>query len=100
MTASDDDIVLTRVDPERDSLTAWPHEVGIIMCDGKITDVFEEDRRSIPRGALRRGGVRTFIAYMSPFDLHYWLRDPSDPSEPDYGIALSLSSENVRVTVQ
>ncbi len=58
------------------------------MVDGKIRDVFEGGRRSIPFWPLTRGGVRTFIAYMSPFDLDYWLKDPRDDSEPDYGIPL------------
>ena len=95
-----DDIILTQVDPKQSSLTAWAHEVGIIMCDGKITDMFEEGRRSIPREPLRRGGVRTFIAYMSPFDLVYWLKDPHDPSEQDR-IALDnlvLTSDGEPVT--
>lgn len=101
MTTHGDDVVLTKVEPKKGSLTAWAHEVGVIMCDGKITDVFEEDMRSIPRGPLRRGRVRTFIAYMSPFDLDYWLKDPHDPSEPEYGIVLDnlvLTSDGEPVT--
>ena len=100
MTTYNDDIVLTQVDPKQGGLTAWAHEVGIIMCDGKITDVFEEGHRGIPREPLRKGGVRTFIAYMSPFDLVYWLKDPHNPSEQD-GIALDdliLTSDGEPVT--
>ena len=100
MTTYDDDIVLTEVEPKRSGLTAWAHEVGIIMCDGKITAVFEEGHRGIPREPLRKGGVRTFIAYMSPFDVVYSLKDPHGPSEQD-GIELDdlvLTSDGEPVT--
>ena len=98
--SNDDDIVLTEV-KKRDSLTAWAHEVGIIMRDGKITDIFQEDRRSIPRKLFGGDEIRTFTAYTSPFDLMYWLNDPADPSEPDEGIALDnaiLTSDGQPVT--
>ncbi len=93
-------IVLTEVQ-SRDSLTAWAHEVGIIMRDGKITDIFQEDKRSIPRRLFGGDEVRTFKAYTSPFELVFWLRDPDDPSEPDEGVVLDttiLTSDGEPVT--
>ena len=95
-----DDIVVSEVQ-SWDSLTAWAHEVGIIMRDGKITDIFQEDKRSIPRRLFGGDDVRTFKAYTSPFDLAFWLRDPDDPSEPDEGIVLDntiLTSDGEPVT--
>ena len=64
------------------------HEVGIIMRNGKITDVFSEDQRSVRKGMFRRDQVRTFIASTASFRLAFWLKDPDDPSEPGEGIAL------------
>ena len=71
------------------------------MRDGKITDIFQEDKRSIPRRLFGGDDVRTFKAYTSPFDLAFWLRDPGDPSEPDEGIVLDntiLTSDGEPVT--
>ena len=87
MTRDDYEIVLTEVE-EWSSLTAWAHEVGIIMRNGKITDIFQEDRRSIPRKLFGGENIRTFTAYTSPFELLYWLNDPDDTRKPDTGIAL------------
>lgn len=95
------EIVLKEVEPEPGGLTAWAHEAGVVMVDGKIRDVFEGGRRKIPFWPLSRGGVRTFIAYMSPFDIDYWLKDPRDVSEPDNGIPLDslvLTSDAEPVT--
>ena len=96
----DNEIILTEV-TALDSLTVWAHEAGIIMRDGKITDVFQEDRRSIPRGLFGEDEVRTFKAYTSPFDLVYWLNDPEDSLKPNKGIALDspvLTSDRLPVT--
>lgn len=94
------EIVLTEV-VAVDILTVWAHEAGIIMRDGKITDVFQEGRRSIPRRFFGGDEIRTFRAYMSPFDLVYWLNDPEDSSKPDQGIVLDspvLTSDRRPVT--
>ena len=82
-----DEIILTEVHPKGGILTAWMNEVGIIMRNGKTTDVFSEDQRSLRRGMFQKGEVRAFIAYTSPFNLIFWLNDPGDPSEPSEGIA-------------
>ena len=94
------DIVLTEVS-NWNSLTAWAHEVGVIMRDGKITDIFQKDKRSIPRKLFGVDEVRTFKAYTSPFELAFWLKDPDDPYEPDEGIVLDntiLTSDGEPVT--
>ena len=82
------DIVLTEVDPREGILTAWPFQVGIIMRDGKVEEVFSEGKRSLRRGMFQKGEVRAFIAYTASFRLAFWLKDPDDPSEPGEGIAL------------
>ncbi len=95
-----DEIVLTEV-VTWGSLTAWAHDVGIIMRDGKITDIFQEDRRDIPRRLFGGDEVRAFTAYTSPFDVVFWLNDPNDPSDPSKGIALDnpvLTSDGRPVT--
>ena len=80
------DIVLTEVDPKEGTLTAWPFQVGIIMRDGKVEEVFSEGKRNLRRGMFQKGEVRAFIAYTSSFNLIFWLKDPGDPSEPSEGI--------------
>lgn len=100
MTRDGNEIVLTEVE-EWGSLTAWAHQVGIIMRDGKITDIFQEDRRSLHRKLFGGDDIRTFTAYTSPFHLVFWLDDPTDPSKPNEGIALDspvLTSDGQPVT--
>ncbi len=65
------------------SLTVWPYQVGIVMCDGEVVEVFSEGERRLPKGE-----VRTYVASTSPFNLVFWLQDPGDPSEPAEGAAL------------
>ncbi len=86
MSGGDYETILTEVETW-DSLTAWAHEVGIIMRDGKITDIFQEERRSVHSRSFGTEDVRTFVAYTSPFDLVFWLNDPDDSSDPDEGMA-------------
>ena len=78
-----DDIILGPGEPRRGSLTIWPYEVGIVICDGKVEEVFSEGTRRLPKGE-----VRTFVSSTAPFNLVFWLQDPADPSEPGEGIAL------------
>ena len=86
MSRGDYETVLTEVEAW-DSLTAWAHEVGIIMRDGKITDIFQEERRSVNSTSFGTEDVRTLVAYTSPFDLVFWFNDPDDSSDPDEGMA-------------
>ena len=66
------------------ALTVWPNEVGIVMRDGKVEDIFSEGKRKLPW----RGKVRTYVVYTKPFDLTFWLKDPKDLKEPDEGVVL------------
>ena len=66
------------------SLTVWPNEVGIVMRDGKVEDIFSEGKRKLPRW----GEVRTYVVHTKPFDLTFWLKDPEDLKEPDEGVVL------------
>ena len=85
---SRDDIVLERVQHDRRGLIAGPHQIGIIVADGKVSAVFSEGRREVPTGVFRRPDVQTFLAYTRPFRLEFWLNDPGDSSMPDEGIVL------------
>ena len=73
-----DDAILWEVEPEGaglfsgGSLTVWPHQVGIVMQDGKVVDIFSEGKKKLPR----KGEVRTYVASTSPFDLKFDLKDP------------------------
>ena len=73
-----EDAVLWEVEPEGagpfsgGSLTVWPHQVGVVMQDGKVVDIFSEGKKKLPR----KGEVRTYVASTSPFDLKFNLKDP------------------------
>ena len=77
-------IVIERVEPEKNRVTAGPFEFGIIVADGEISDVFTEGYRTIPKGGMfgigRRIDARAYIAYASPFELSFRLQDPNDRS--------------------
>ena len=64
--------------------TVPPFHVGIVVHNGKVADVFSEDRRRLPL----MGNVRTYIASTAPFTLTFWLKDPEDTQEPDEGTVL------------
>ena len=73
-----EDVILWEVEPEGagpfsgGSLTVWPHQVGIVMQDGRVVDIFSEGKKKLPR----KGEVRTYVASTSPFDLKFDLKDP------------------------
>ena len=56
----------------RGSLTVMPFEIGIVIRDGEVVDVFESGKRNLPR----KGEVRTYVASAKPFDLKFDLKDP------------------------
>ena len=56
----------------RGSLTVWLHQVGVVMQDGKVVDIFSEGKKKLPW----KGEVRTYVASTSPFDLKFDLKDP------------------------
>ena len=80
----------------RRRLTLEPYQVGIVIRDGRVQEVFSEGARRLPRGE-----VGTYVASTAPFNLTFWLKDPGDPSEPEEGIALDqpvLTSDSQLVT--
>lgn len=85
------DEVLWEVKPEGagpfsgGSLTVMPHQIGIVIRDGEVVDVFDSGKRNLSRS----GKVRTYVASKAPFNLTYWLMDPEDPSEPEEGVGLN-----------
>ena len=81
----------------RGSLTVSQFEIGIVMQDGEVVDIFSSGKRNLPR----KGEVRTYVASTSPFTLTFWLMDPMDREEPDDGVVLGqlvLTSDDEAVT--
>ena len=81
----------------RGSLTVPQYQVGIVMQDGKVVDIFSERKKKLPR----KGEVRTYVASTAPFTLTFWLMDPMDREEPDDGVVLGqpvLTSDDEAVT--
>ena len=66
------------------SLTVGPYQVGIVIVDGELQPPFTEDSRGLPRGRQ----VETYVASTAPFNLVFWLDDPSDHAGPAQGISL------------
>ena len=80
----------------RGSLMVSQYQVGIVMQDGEVVDVFSGGRRDLPKGE-----VRTYVASTAPFTLTFWLMDPMDREEPDDGVVLgqpALTSDDEAVT--
>ena len=69
---------LSRGKQERDSLTVGPYQVGIIIWDGTVLDVFSGDTRPLPQG-----DVQTYIASTAPFNLTFWLKVPWESPDPN-----------------
>ena len=80
----------------RGSLMVSQYQVGIVMQDGEVVDVFSGGKRDLPKGE-----VRTYVASTAPFTLTFWLMDPMDREEPDDGVVLGqpvLTSDDEAVT--
>ena len=97
-----EDAILWEVEPDRGlfggrgSLMVSQYQVGIVMQDGEVVDVFSGGRRDLPKGE-----VRTYVASTAPFTLTFWLMDPMDREEPDDGVVLGqpvLTSDDEAVT--
>ena len=81
----------------RGSLTVPQFQVGIVMQDGKVVDIFSEGKKKLPR----KGEVQAYVASTAPFTLTFWLMDPMDREEPDDGVVLGqpvLTSDDEAVT--
>ena len=59
-------------------MTVGPYQIGIIIWDGTVLDVFSGDTRPLPQG-----NVQTYIASTAPFNLTFWLKVPWESSEPN-----------------
>ena len=59
-------------------MTVGPYQVGIIIWDGMVLDVFSGGTQPLPRG-----DVETYIASTAPFNLAFWLKVPWESSEPN-----------------
>ena len=66
------------------SFTVGPYQVGILIIDGELQPPFTEGSRGLPRGRQ----VETYVASTGPFNLVFWLDDPSDPARPAQGFSL------------
>lgn len=66
------------------SLTVQPFQIGIVIRDGEVVDVFESGKRNLPR----RGEVRTYVASTTPFNLTFELKDPFGASAQGRGAVL------------
>ena len=69
---------LSKGKQERDSLTVGPYQVGIIIWDGTVLDVFSGGTQPLPKG-----DVQTYIASTAPFNVAFRLKVPWESSEPD-----------------
>ena len=82
--------ILWKVEPEGagpfsgGSLTVQPFQIGIVIRDGEVVDVFESGKRNLPR----RGEVRTYVASTTPFNLTFELKDPFGASTQGRGAVL------------
>ncbi len=66
------------------SFTVGPYQVGIVIIDGELQPPFTEGSKGLPRGRQ----VETYVASTGPFNLVFWLHDPSDPASPAQGFSL------------
>ena len=71
------DIIL-KPGPTRGSFTVYPYQVGIIIADGILEYVFEEEKRNLPKGE-----VRTYVVSTAPFRLLFRLKLPWEASQPE-----------------
>ena len=100
-----EDAILWEVEPEGaglfrgGSLTVSQFQIGIVMQDGEVVDIFSARKRNLPR----KGEVRTYVASTAPFTLTFWLMDPMDPEGPGDSVVLGppvLTSDDEVVTAQ
>jgi hypothetical protein len=71
------DIIL-KPGPTRGSFTVYPYQVGIIIADGILEYVFEEEKRTLPKGE-----VRTYVVSTAPFRLLFRLKLPWEASQSE-----------------
>ena len=80
---------------EQPFLTAGPYQVGIIIWDGAVLDIFSEGTQMLPEG-----DVQTYVASTAPFMLTFRLKGQGKSSN-QYDIVLDpplLTSDGKHVT--
>ena len=85
------------------SLTVSQFQIGIVMQDGEVVDIFSSRKRNLPWNLPWEGKVRTYVASTAPFTLTFWLMDPMDPEGPGDSVVLGqpvLTSDDEVVTAQ
>ena len=92
------------------SVTVRPTEAAVLIKDGAVVDVFSEGRRST-RSSVEilksivgiKSSVEVFIADTTPFNLEFWLEDPSSPASVaervSFGIP-ALSKDGKAISAQ
>ena len=84
-----EDAILWEMEPDvgplpwQRSLTVMQYQIGIVIRDGEVMDVFSGGKRKLPKG-----DVRTYVASTKPFNLTFWLKEPDDSEEQVKGVAL------------
>ena len=104
-----EDAILREVKPDigflpgQRSLTVSQFQIGIVMQDGEVVDIFSSRKRKLPWNLPWNGEVRTYVASTAPFTLAFWLMDPMDREEPGDSVVLGqpvLTSDDEVVTAQ
>ena len=102
-----EDAILREVKPDigflpgQRSLTVSQFQIGIVMQDGEVVDIFSSRKRKLPWNLPWNGEVRTYVASTAPFTLTFWLMDPMDREEPGDSVVLGqpvLTSDDEAVT--
>ena len=100
-----EDAILWEVKPEGagpfsgGSLTVSQFQIGIVMQDGEVVNIFSAGKRNLPW----KGEVQTYVASTAPFTLAFWLMDPMDREESGDSVVLGqpvLTSDDEVVTAQ
>ena len=82
--------ILWKVEPEGagpfsgGSLTVQPFQIGIVIRDGEVVDIFSEGKHSLPK----KGDVRAYVVSTAPFVLTFELKDPFGASTHGKGAVL------------
>jgi len=81
------------------SVTVRPTEAAVLIKDGAVVDIFSEGRRST-RSSVEilksivgiKSSVEVFIADTTPFNLEFWLEDPSSPASVAERVSFGISA--------
>ena len=82
--------ILWEVEPEGvgpfsgGSLTVMPFQIGIVIRDGEVVDVFSSGKQNLPK----KGDVLAYVVSTAPFNLTFELKDPFGASTQGRGAVL------------